>query len=91
LVSLERAEAPPGVSEDTLKALAAELKLDLDTLLVLAKKIPQELVPRSSTQVALYRLIRKLPAIRQEEIKKQLEREVQSQETEKRKPKIKGR
>ena len=75
LVSLEQAEESPGASEDTLKSLASELGLDRDVLLALAKKTPKDLVPRSPTQIALYRLIRDLPAGKQEDLRRQLERE----------------
>ena len=79
LVSLERAEELPGASEDTLKNIASELGLELDVLLALSEKTPYLLTPRSATQVALYRLIKELPVTRQEEVRKQLEAEVQSQ------------
>lgn len=79
LVSLERAEELPGASEDTLKNIASELGLELDVLLALSEKTPHLLIPRSPTQVALYRLIKELPVARQEEVRKQLDAEVQSQ------------
>jgi transcriptional regulator with XRE-family HTH domain len=78
LVSLEQAEESPGASENTLKALASELGLDRDVLLALAQKTPKDLVPRSPTHIALYRLIRDLPAGKQEELRRQLEREARS-------------
>lgn len=76
VVSLERSESSPSVSEETLRSLASELGLELDLLLASVKKTPQELAPRSPTQVALYRLIRYLPSRRQEELREQLEREI---------------
>jgi len=78
LVSLERAEELPGVSEDTLATIASELGLEPDVLFALARKTPHELAPRSATQIALYRLIEALPVARQEEVRKQLEIEVKS-------------
>ena len=78
LVSLERAEELPGVSEDTLVAVAEALELERDVVLSLARKTPQELTPRSPTQMALYRLIKELPSNRQEELRKQLEKEMRS-------------
>jgi transcriptional regulator with XRE-family HTH domain len=77
VVSLERSEGLPSVSEDTLQSLASELGLDIDLLLASVQKTPQELAPRSPTQIALYRLIRDLPPGRQEELKKQLATEVE--------------
>lgn len=79
LVSLERAEELPGASEDTLRTIASELGLEPDVLLALSRKTPHALAPRSPTQIALYRLIAALPAARQEEVRKELEAEVQSQ------------
>lgn len=76
IVSLEREQNYPGISEETLESLAIELQLDLDVLLASVRKTPQKLAPRSSTQVALYRLIEKLPLDRQERLKTQLEKEV---------------
>ena len=81
LVSLERADELPGASEDTLAALASELGLDLDVLLALAGKTPEDVAPRSATDIALYRLVRELPAVRKEELKTQLEAEVRSRGT----------
>ena len=76
IVSLEREKDPPGISEETLESLAAELDLDLDMLLASVRKTPQKLAPRSSTQVALYRLIGEMPQEKQEELRKQLEKEI---------------
>ena len=76
IVSLERADEPPGISEDTLQSLASELELDLDVLLAAVRKTPQDLAPRSATHIALYRLIRELSPGRQEELKEQLETEL---------------
>lgn len=84
LVSLERAEESPGASEDTLAALASELGLHPDALLALAGKTPERVAPRTATDIALYRLIRELPATRKEELKTQLETEVRSRGTESR-------
>ena len=76
LVALETGKERPGISEETLESLATELNLDPDILMASAKKTPQKLAPRSATQVALYRLIGKLPQDRQEKLKKQLEKEL---------------
>lgn len=73
LVSLELAEEQPGVSEDTLVAISAELGLNLDQVLALAQKLPQTRGPLSATQVALYRLIKEMPAAEQEDLKRELE------------------
>ena len=73
LVSLELAEELSGVSEDTLAAIAVELELNLDTVLALAEKVPQNLGPLSSAQVALYRLIKEMSVPEQENLRKELE------------------
>ena len=78
IVSLERSEVSPGVAEATLMAIAGHLGIDPDALLTLASKIPEELIPRTATEVALYRLIRDLPSERQDELKVQLESEAYS-------------
>lgn len=77
LVSLEQSQRLPGASEETLARIAAELRIDPDTILALAKRTPEELAPRFAIHIALYRLIRQLPSGRQEELRRQLEQEVQ--------------
>jgi transcriptional regulator with XRE-family HTH domain len=78
IVSLERADEAPGISEDTLRSLSKELHLDYDSLLAAVRKTPEELAPRSATHVALYRLIQELPLHRQEELRRQLETEMKT-------------
>lgn len=79
LVSLERAELSPGTSDETLQSLATELGLDPDSLHAAVHRTPENVAPKSSTQVALYRLIEALPQYRQIELKGQLETELQRQ------------
>ena len=79
LVSLEREDQSPGTSDDTLQSLATELGLDPDALHVAVQRTPENLAPKSPTQVALYRLIGALPQNRQIELKEQLETELQRQ------------
>ena len=76
IVSLEREGQSPGISDETLKSLASELGLNPDVLHAAVQRAPEKLAPRSSTQIALYRLIGALPQERQEELKEQLEIEV---------------
>lgn len=61
-------QAPP-VAEETLRTIAAKLKLDSDLLLVLAKRTPSDVVPESALDVALYR---KVKAMSEKEKKKML-------------------
>jgi transcriptional regulator with XRE-family HTH domain len=84
VVSLELSDDTPGATEDTLAAIAEALELNSDVLLSLARKTPEELTPRSPTQMALYRLIKDLPTHRQELLKKQLENELRSHRRQKR-------
>ena len=76
LVSLERAEAPPGATEETLAALAKNLELEIDEVLTAAGKTPLAVVPQTRTELALYRIIRRLSPKRQEELRSQLEGEM---------------
>ena len=76
IVELERAPLTPGVSEGTLLAIADQLSLEPDELLAMAAKFPATTIPESPTEIALYRLIKRLPKERQEELKSQLETEV---------------
>ncbi len=77
LVSLERHDQSPGISDETLHSLASELGINPDELHAAVRRTPDKVAPRSPTQVALYRLIGSLPQNRQEELKEQLEAELQ--------------
>ena len=65
LVALERAEESPGVTEETLAAIAAELSLSSDVLMTLASKVPAEVKPKTPLEIELYRMVRQLPVKRQ--------------------------
>ena len=73
LVMLEQAEVSPGASEETLKNLARELELDIDVLLATSQRAPEGIVPRSPTDIALYRLIHELSAEEKKELRSRLE------------------
>jgi transcriptional regulator with XRE-family HTH domain len=75
LVALEVAESPPGILEETLRSVAAELDLSPDALAALAGKMPNAARPRTETDISLYRLIRNLPESRKESLLRQLQRE----------------
>jgi transcriptional regulator with XRE-family HTH domain len=66
LVALERAEEAPGVTEETLAAIAAELSLSPDVLMTLASKVPAEVKPKTPLEVELYRRVRQLSVERQQ-------------------------
>ena len=66
LVALEQAEESPGVTEETLAAIAEELSLSSDVLMTLASKVPAEVKPKTPLEVELYRKVRQLPVERQQ-------------------------
>jgi transcriptional regulator with XRE-family HTH domain len=62
----------PSVSEDTLKRVADELRLDEGRLFVLAERTPKDLVPESETEYALYRKVKEMPAAVQKRLLRDL-------------------
>ena len=73
VTQLECEDEPPSVSEETLRIISSELALELDELLVLARRTPSDVVPGSSLEVALYRKVKVLSASQQERVRKYLE------------------
>lgn len=65
VVAIERADDPPGVTEETLTAIAAEVSISPDVLMTLASKVPAEVKPKTVLEVELYRRVRQLPVERQ--------------------------
>ena len=51
LVALERADIPPGITEATLTAIADQLNLNLDLLMVLMSKVPASLKPKTPLEI----------------------------------------
>lgn len=76
IVELERSDAIPGATEETIQALSAALNIDPDILLSLAGKTPEDAAPASALDLVLYRLIRALPEHRKLELKTRLEGEL---------------
>lgn len=74
VTQLECEDEAPSVAEDTLRAVAAHLKLDPDRLLVLANRTPSDVVPESSLEVALYRKVKALSVEQQELVRKYMDR-----------------
>ena len=72
---LENSDPPPKVSEETLRAVADELSLDIDELLGLAKRMPSDAIPESRLDVALYRSVHKLSKSEKEKLLRNLEHE----------------
>ena len=52
----------PSVSEETLKRVAEQLKIDEARLFVLAERTPRELAPETETEYALYRKVKAMKA-----------------------------
>ena len=75
LVALERADESPGVTEETLVAIGAELSLSPDVLMTLASKVPAEVKPKTPLEVELYRRVRQLPVERQKALLEALKAE----------------
>jgi hypothetical protein len=74
LVMIEKNNPPPAVAEETLRRIAAALDLNPDHLLTLAGRTPDDVVPADEVEVAIYRLVKKLPADRKVRLLRQLER-----------------
>lgn len=70
---LENSEPAPKVSEETLMDLARALSLEVDELLGLAGRMPEDAFPESGLDVALYRRVHKLPDSRKKELLRDLE------------------
>lgn len=70
VTELECDHEVPHVAENTLRKVAEELDLDADLLFVLAQRTPSELVPKSETEVALYRRVKRMPDAEQKRILK---------------------
>lgn len=75
LTQLELADDPPPASGDTLVAIATALRIDADELFALANKLPRDLAPESSREVALYRKVKALPVEEQLKLLRRLERQ----------------
>lgn len=58
----------PSVSEETLRKVADQLKINEATLFVLAERSPRELLPETETEYALYRKVKKLSPSVQEKM-----------------------
>lgn len=80
VTQLELDDDPPPASEETLQAIARELKLNPDELFALANKLPRDLAPGTSREVALFRKVKALPAEKQIELLKRLERQERSRD-----------
>jgi len=73
LVMIEKNDPLPGVAEETLRRIAGVLELDRDRLITLAGKTPEDVIPGDELEVAIYRLVKKLPADRKRRLLRQLE------------------
>jgi transcriptional regulator with XRE-family HTH domain len=69
---LENEDQAPTVSPETLRAIANELDLDADEVLLLASRT-EELAPTTAIELALYRKVKDMPAAKQKEWLKKME------------------
>lgn len=73
LSTLENAESPPAVAEDTLRAIERELEFEPFVLVTLAGRTPEEVTPADRLEVELYRQIKKRSHEEKEELLRKLE------------------
>lgn len=76
LVMLEKNDEAPGVSEDTLRGIAEVLDLNVDHLLTLAGKTPDDVVPNDAVEVSIFRLVKRLPPKKKLDLLKDLQQEL---------------
>lgn len=72
---LENDDNPPSATEETLAAIAREIKVEPAELITLAGKTPQEVAPSSALEVALYRQVKKLSDAEKQALLRRLEDE----------------
>jgi len=75
LSMLENADAPPPVSEETLRSIETELDLEPFALVVLSGKTPEEVTPSDALDVALYREVKNRSKKDRQELLERLRRE----------------
>ena len=73
LSMLENDDPAPAVKEETLVGLARELDVSVDDLLGLAGKVPEDALPDSGIEVALFRRVKKLGKREQRKLLDRLE------------------
>jgi HTH-type transcriptional regulator, competence development regulator len=73
VVMLEKEPEPPSVAEETLKTVARVLDLELDQLIALSGRIPEDLQHSSQQEIALFRLVKELTPEQQAKLLKKLE------------------
>lgn len=73
LSTLENADDPPAVAEETLRAIEDELGFDPYTLVTLAGRTPLEVTPADRLEVELYRQIKQRTRQKKEELLRKLQ------------------
>jgi hypothetical protein len=76
---LEKDPVAPSVSEETLKAISEVLPLELDELLALSGRIPEDLHNATPQEIALYRRVKEMSEEDQKDLLKQLSRDATSE------------
>lgn len=74
LSTLENADQPPAVAEETLRAIEKELGFEPYTLVTLAGRTPEEVTPADRLEVELYRQIKRRSREEKEDLLRRLRR-----------------
>lgn len=72
LSTLENAEEPPAVAEETLRAIEDALHMDPYVLVTMAGRTPEEVTPKDALEVELYRQIKRRSRAEKEELLRRL-------------------
>lgn len=75
LSTIENADDPPSVAEDTLRAIEKTLAFEPYELITLAGRTPEEVTPASKLEVELYRQVKQRTQKQQEELLRKLREE----------------
>lgn len=72
LSTLENAEEPPAVAEDTLRTIEDALGMEPYMLVTMAGRTPEEVTPKDALEVELYRQIKRRNRAEKEELLRRL-------------------
>jgi transcriptional regulator with XRE-family HTH domain len=75
LSTLENADDPPAVAEDTLRSIEDTLELEPYVLVTLAGRTPEEVTPDDPLEVELYRQIKRRSRAEKEKLLRQFRKD----------------
>lgn len=75
LSTLENADQPPAVAEDTLRSIEEALAMEPYVLVTLAGRTPEEVTPDDPLEVELYRHIKRRSRAEKEKLLRQLRKD----------------